>query len=90
MYFYIIEKMIVDQNVIKVTKGTAITCHDNLNPINTTAKDKETDLIIIDTESSSESSNNESDIEVVTQYKLEDYRTVIAKFGKNININSIF
>lgn len=75
--------MDIDQDVIKITEGTASTaCQANSNQINITKKeDKIINLVIIDSESS-ESSNDESDIEVVDQYKLEDTRPIIGKFGK--------
>lgn len=73
--------MDIEQDVINVTTGTAITtCNKNLNKMNNIEK---VDLIIIDPESS-ESSNNESDIEVVNQYKLDDIRPVIGNYGKYI------
>lgn len=84
MYFnvyFILEKMIIDQDVIKITKGTAITaCRNSANQINETTKDEQDDFITIDSQSS-ESSSNESDIEVVDQYKLND-RNVIGKYSE--------
>lgn len=76
--------MDVDQDVIKITTGTAITaCHKSLNQTNNSKKDLQNDeLIIIDPDSSESSSSGESDIEVINQYKLDDIRPVIGKFSK--------
>lgn len=74
--------MVVDQDVIKITTGTAITtCHSNLEPTNNTRDGQTDELIIIDPESS-ESSSDESDVEVVKQYKLDDIRPVIGEYSK--------
>lgn len=79
---YYLEKMEVDQDVIKIATGTTITCQKNVNQINTSKKtEQDCDVVIIDT-SSSESSSDGSDVEVVNQYKLEDIRPIIGKFGK--------
>lgn len=76
--------MEVDQDVIKITTGTAVTtCHNSLNPMVNIKKDVQNDdLIVIDPESSESSSSNESDVEVIDHYKLNDIRPVIGKYGK--------
>jgi len=77
--------MIVDQNVSKITSGTAtVACHNKLNQITEIAKYEQNDLIIIDSRSSE--SSDESDIEVINQYKLEDVRPIIGKYGKYCTI----
>lgn len=84
-----IETMDVDQDVIKVTTGTAITiCPKDLIQSNNKIKDEtNNDLIIIDPDSES-SSNEESDIEVVDQYKLDDIRPIIGKYVVSDDENS--
>lgn len=82
---YYLEKMEVDQDVIKIATGTTITCQKNVNQINTSKKTgQDCDVVIIDTSSSESSSDGSdgSDVEVVNQYKLEDIRPIIGKFGK--------
>lgn len=75
--------MEVDQDVVKITTGTAVTaCRNSLNQMNNNKTEVQNDdLIVIDPESS-ESSSNESDIEVIDQYKLNDIRPVIGQYGK--------
>lgn len=70
----------VDQDVLKVTTGTAVTCSKSLEQNNKTTKDEE--YIVIDPGSSESSSSDESDVEVINHYKLEDVRQVIGSFGK--------
>lgn len=76
--------MDVDQDIVKITTGTAITiCPKYLNQSNNEIKhETNDDLIIIDPDSSESSSNEESDVEVIDQYKLDDIRPVIGKYGK--------
>lgn len=81
--------MEVDQDVIKITIGTAITkCRNNLNPINDTKVEKNDSLIIIDPESTESSSSEESDsdIQVIDQYKVDDVRPVIGNYSKYSNV----
>jgi len=75
--------MVVDQEVVKITDGTAFTSsHNNLHQINDVKQNEQNDdLIVIDPESSESSSSDES-VEVVSQYKLDDIRPVIGKYGK--------
>lgn len=79
--FYDLEKMDVDeQSVTNVTKQTAFTTSNNSS--NQTAKTVDDELIVIDPESSESSSSDESDVEVIKQYKLDDVRPVIGNYGK--------
>lgn len=75
--------MLVDQDVIKVTEGTAFTAsHNNLPKIsNINQADKNDDLIVIDPDSS-ESSSSDDSVEIINHYKLDDIRPVIGKYGK--------
>jgi len=70
----------VDQDVHKVTTGTAITCSKSLEQNKMTIKDDE--YVVIDPGSSESSSSDESDVEVINHYKLEEVRHVIGSFGK--------
>lgn len=82
--------MEVDQDVIKITTGTAITKCRN-NNTNDDIKIKQDDkLIIIDPESTESSSSEESDddVQVIKQYKLDDVRPVIGNYGKCSNVLS--
>ncbi|NP_001155833.1 3 exoribonuclease-like [Acyrthosiphon pisum] len=82
------EKMVVDQDdVIKITEGTAFTAsHNNLHQISKKG-DKNDDLIVIDPESSESSSSDES-IEIINHYKLDDIRPVIGKYVVSDDENS--
>jgi len=82
-YFCVVDKMVVDQDVVKITDGTAFTAsHKNLHQIsNIKQEDQNNDLIVIDPESSESSSSDES-VEIVNHYKLDDIRPVIGKYGK--------
>jgi len=75
--------MVVDQDVIKITDGTAFTAsHNNLHQISNVKQDNQNDkLIVIDAESSESSSSDES-VEIINHYKLNDIRPVIGKYGK--------
>jgi len=83
MYFCVVEKMVVDQDVIKITDGTAFTAsHNYLDQKNNIKQDDlNDDLIVIDPESSESSSSDES-VKVINHYKLDDIRPVIGKYGK--------
>lgn len=76
--------MDIDENVVKITTGTSVSCHIGSNPINNSIKDEKNDkLVIIDNNSSESSSSDESDdVQVVNQYKLDDVRPVIGNYGK--------
>lgn len=84
--------MDVDPDVIIVDNKTAITTTKNsLNQSNNSIKSyQKEELIIIDPESSESSSSDESDVELVDQYKLEDIRPVIGKYGNHLNILNTF
>lgn len=75
------EKMVVDQDVIKITHGTAFTAsNNNMHQISyTKQKNQNDDLIVIDPESSESSSSDES-VELINHYKLEDTRPIIGKY----------
>lgn len=75
--------MDVDEDVVKIATGTSISCHNNSNPINDLIKnEKDNELVIIDPNSSESSSDDSDDVQVVNQYKLDDVRPVIGKYGK--------
>ncbi|XP_025412516.1 exosome complex component RRP45-like [Sipha flava] len=77
------EIMEVDQSIVKVTTNTAITkCHNNLNQVNTTKKEQDDKLIIIDPESTESSSNDgtDSDVQLISHYSLDDRRTIIGNY----------
>jgi len=74
--------MVVDQEVIKITDGTAFTTSHKLHQTNDIKQnERNDDLIVIDPESS-ESSSSDDSVEVVSHYKLDDIRPVIGKYGK--------
>ncbi|XP_027847737.2 exosome complex component RRP45-like isoform X2 [Aphis gossypii] len=83
------EKMDADQEVVKITDGTAFTTsHNNLQQIKDVKQNKQNDdLIVIDPESSESSSSDES-VEVVSHYKLDDIRPVIGKYVVSDDENS--
>lgn len=76
--------MDVDQEVIKLLPETAITASHNISKTTNDTKINEQNnkLIILDTESSSSSSCDDNDVEVVKQYKLDDIRPVIGEYSK--------
>jgi len=75
--------MDVDQDVIKLTTGTAITtCHNSLNQFNNTKEEEENDKLIIIDNASSESSSSDESVEVINQYKLNDIRPIIGHYSK--------
>ncbi|XP_022179851.1 exosome complex component RRP45-like isoform X2 [Myzus persicae] len=83
------EKMVVDQDVIKITDGTAFTTsHNNIHQVsNVKQEGKNDDLIVIDPESSESSSSDES-VEIIDHYKLDDIRPVIGKYVVSDDENS--
>lgn len=78
------------QSVTNVAKKTAITTSSNNSSNQTVFKNVDDELIIIDPESSESSSSDESEVEVIKQYKLEDERPVIGHFGKCQRLLNIF
>jgi hypothetical protein len=85
--------MEVDQSIVKVTTNTAITkCHNNLNQVNTTKKEQDDKLIIIDPESTESSSNDgtDSDVQLISHYSLDDRRTIIGNYSKCLNLIKLF
>jgi len=74
--------MVVDQDVVKITDGTAFTVtQNNLHQTSNVKQDDQNEnLIVIDPESSESSSSDES-IEIINHYKLDDIRPVIGKYG---------
>lgn len=73
--------MVIDQDVVKITDGTAFTTSNNiLHKINIKQDKQNDDLIVIDVDSSGESSDDS--VEVINQYKLDDTRPIIGKYGK--------
>lgn len=75
--------MVIDQDVIKITDGTAFTATQNNfhQTSNVKQDDQNESLIVIDPESSESSSSDES-VEIINHYKLDDIRPVIGKYGK--------
>jgi len=83
------DKMDVDQDVIKLTTGTAITtCHNSLNQCNNTKEEEENDKLIIIDNASSESSSSDESVEVINQYKLNDIRPIIGHYTVSDDDNS--
>lgn len=83
MLFYNLEKMDVDQEVIKIMPETAIIASHNTHQVIDTKIHEENNLIILDTDSSSSSSSEDNDdVLVVNHYKLDDMRPVIGEYSK--------
>ncbi|XP_050432794.1 exosome complex component RRP45-like [Adelges cooleyi] len=75
------ETMEVEQKIVKIAPGTSVAaCQNSMNQVRISQSSTQHELVIIDTESSNSSESDESDVEVVKQYKLEDSRPIIAKY----------
>ncbi|XP_015371670.1 PREDICTED: exosome complex component RRP45-like isoform X2 [Diuraphis noxia] len=83
------EKMVVDQDVIKITDGTAFTAtQNNLHQASNVKQDDQNENVIIIDPESSESSSSDESVEIINHYKLDDIRPVIGKYVVSDDENS--